>query len=102
MNERFIRTDRRSIWNQIIKNLELFSHFELKIALFRLIRYFLIWFQVAQEIEEAKRRKAIEEEKKRKEDERILELQTARRQAEIDKDMEEKRNRKEKEKDMAR
>ena len=58
--------------------------------------------QVAQEIEESKKRKAIEEEKKRKEDERIQDLQTARRQAEIEKDLEEKRMKREKEKEMAR
>ena len=49
-----------------------------------------------------KRRKAIEEEKQRKEDERIFELQTSRRQAEIEKEFEDKRIKKEKEKDMAR
>ncbi len=58
--------------------------------------------KVALEIEEARQRKAIEEEQRRLDDQRIEALQTARRNAEISKEQEEKRLKREKEKEMAR
>jgi len=58
--------------------------------------------KVALEIEETRHRKAIEEEQRRLDDQRIEALQTARRNAEIFKEQEEKRIKREREKEMAR